>query len=282
MMETDIAVGIRSRVTCDRDELVAKLGDRFARRLLSRHRAGAVAESFCARSTEGPRARRHGHGALAAHDAAGEGRRRQRGRRPREAPRRPRATAARRRGDDRVPARGRRRADLERKLLVEAERLLGRGLPSAPVVGAGAARDRDRLAARDRRPRCALGLEGRVTPGADGDPGALRGHAAVHGRHRLLPALVQGDRARAGRPRPRGDHPGARAHGAAADRRRHRNHRDGRQRQHRRLRHRRHLADDAPHRRPVPGRRAGCCPSRSRPRSTCPATNSATSSAVPA
>ena len=55
-----------------------------------------------------------------------------------------------------------------------------------------------------------------------------------------------------------------------------------RQREHGRVRHRRHVADDAPDRRPVPGRRAGCCPSRSRSRSTCPAPSSATSSAAPA
>ena len=45
---------------------------------------------------------------------------------------------------------------------------------------------------------------------------------------------------------------------------------------------RRHVADDAPHRRPVPGRRRGCCPSRSRSRSTCRAPSSARSSAAPA
>ena len=32
-----------------------------------------------------------------------------------------------------------------------------------------------RVAARDRRPRCTLGVEGRVAPGPDRDPGAVRG-----------------------------------------------------------------------------------------------------------
>ena len=83
--------------------------------------------------------------------------------------------------------------------------------PRLPSVDRRAAHDRDGVAARDGRPGRPLGVEGRVAPGADGHPGALRGHAAPDGRHRLVPALVQGDAARAGRPGPRGDHPGARA-----------------------------------------------------------------------
>ena len=96
-------------------------------------------------------------------------------------------------GHDRVPAGGRRRSHLERQLLVEAERLRRRGLPAASVGRPRAAHDRDRVAARDRRPGRALRLEGRVTAGADGDPGPVRGHAAVDGRDGLVPALVQGD-----------------------------------------------------------------------------------------
>ena len=226
MMETDIAVGSGLSVTCDADELVAKLAT-VSRVVSSRGTVQVLTGVLLRPAPEGlelpPRTwsfrcgrRCRGRSTATARSSS------------REAPRRSRATAARGRGDDRVPARGRRRADLERELLVEAERLLRPRTSTAPVDRVGAARRRGRLAARDRRPRCALGVEGRVTPGADGHPGALRGHAAVHGRDRLVPALVQGDRARAGRPRPRGDHPGSRAHRAAADRGGHRNGRDGR------------------------------------------------------
>ena len=48
MMETDIAVGSGLKVTCDRDELVAELGDRLPRRLDPRRGAGALAASCCA------------------------------------------------------------------------------------------------------------------------------------------------------------------------------------------------------------------------------------------
>ncbi len=200
MMETDIAVGSGLKVTCDRDELVAKLAT-VSRVVSTRGIGPGSLRRAPAPHRRRARARRHRHGALAPHDAHRERRGRQLGRRARQAPRRPGAAAAGRRGHDRVPARGRRRARLERELLLEAERVLGRGLPAPPVGRPGAAHDRDRVAARDRRPRRALGLEGRVAARADRHPGALRRHPAVHGRDRLVPPLVQADRARAVRAR---------------------------------------------------------------------------------
>ncbi len=115
-------------------------------------------------------------------------------------------------------------------------RLQRRGLPAAAGRRRAAALDRPRGAARDDRPRRALRVARRVAPGADRDPRPLRGGEARDGRDRLVPALGQGDRARRGRAGARGDHPGPRADGAVAPRRR-RHGRARRAREPRRLRH---------------------------------------------
>ena len=81
---------------------------------------------------------------------------------------------------------------------------------------------------------------------------ALRRREARHGGDRLVPALVQGDADRGQGARARGDRAGACARGGppARDRRRHaRARRPGEPGA---VRDRRHVADDAPHRGPVP------------------------------
>ena len=213
MMETDIAVGSGLKVTCDRDELVAKLAT--VSRVVSTRGSVQVLSGVLLRPTDGGLE-------LAATDM--------------ELSLRTTLTASVE-GDSAVVVPGKLLVDLAR-LLPAAEVTIeyrpedgvahvssgsyssklnvfsAEDFPRLPVGRPGAAHDRDRLAARDRRPRRAVGLEGRVTPGADRHPGALRRHPAVHGRDRLVPALVQADRARAVRARPRGDHPGPRPHRA--------------------------------------------------------------------
>ena len=160
-------------------QLVATLATRLARVVLARLGPGSLRRP-APRPRTAARARRHRHGALAADDAPGA---RSRATAPsssrgscsstwRDCCRRREVTIEYRAG-------GRRRAHLERALLVEAERLRGRGLSPAPVGRRAAAR-------RSRRPSLletvdrvrAVGVEGRVAAGADRDPGALRGHAA--------------------------------------------------------------------------------------------------------
>ena len=240
-------------ISCSRDELVAKLGDRLARRVDPRQRAGALGRP-APRRGRGARARRDRHGAVAAHVARCAGRRRGRRGRPREAARRPGAASARERGHARVPAGGGRRAGHVRGVLLAAEHVQRRGLPAAAehstrrctrVDRACAARDDG--ACRDAR------VAGRVAPGAHRHPRSLRGRHARHGRDRLVPDVRQGDGARA-RPGPELEAiiP-ARAlqelAGIGGDSETDRARRAGEPRG---LRHRRRLADDAPHRRPVP------------------------------
>ena len=184
---------------------------RFPRRLDPGHGAGALRDPPLRRGRH-DHARRHRHGALAADDARGAGRRRRRGRHPRQAARRARAPAARERRDDRVPAGGGHRADRLRPLQLAPQRLQRRGLPAAPGHRRAAALDRPRGAAGDGRPGRQVGVPRRVAAGAHRDPRPLRGGEAGDGRHRLVPALREGDRARRGRARARGDHSGARPH----------------------------------------------------------------------
>ncbi len=238
MMETDIAVGSGLKVTCDRDRARRQAGDRFPRRLVPRLGAGSLRRPVC-----GPTAMRSSSPPPTWSFPSA-----------RRSPPRSRVTA---RSSSRESSSSTWRGCC-RPLEVTIEYRPEDGVahissgsyssklnvfsaedfPRLPVGRRRAAHDRHRLAARDRRPRRPFRLEGRVTAGADGNPGALRGHAAAHGRDRLVPALVQGDGARAGRPRPRGDHPGPRAHRARPDRRRHRDRRARRQREHGRVRHR--------------------------------------------
>ena len=170
---------------------------RFARRLDPRHRAGALRNPSLRRGRH-DHARRHRHGALAADDARRAGRRRRRGGHPRQAARRARAPAARERRDDRIPAGGGHGADRLRPVQLAAERLQRRGLPAAPGHRRAAALDRPRGAAGDGRPGRPVGLARRVAAGAHRHPRPLRGGQARDGRHRLVPAVGEGDGARRG------------------------------------------------------------------------------------
>ena len=92
-----------------------------------------------------------------------------------------------------LPAGGGHRPDRLRGVQLAPARLQRGGLPAAAGGRRAAARDRPRGAARDGRPGRALGLAGRVAARPDRDPRPLRGRQARHGRHRLVPALGQGD-----------------------------------------------------------------------------------------
>ena len=126
-------------------------------------------------------------------------------------------------------------------------------------------------------------LPRRVAAGADRHPRALRGRQARHGRDRLVPARREGDRARAGAvPELEAIIP-ARALGELGAARGAGEHdRARRAREPRHLRRRRRVADDPPHRRPVPELQAA--PARvvrARAR-RCRATSCSTSSAASA
>ena len=186
---------------------------RLAGRLDPRHRPGALRDPALRRRRH-DHARRHRHGALAADDARRTGRGRGCGRHSGQAVRRAGAAAARERCHDRVQARRGHRPDRLRVVQLAPARLQRGGLPAPAGGRRPAARDRSRSAARDRRPGGQVRFARRVAAGADGDPRPLRGRQADHGRHRFVPALRQGDGARRGRARARGDHPGAGAHRA--------------------------------------------------------------------
>ena len=65
--------------------------------------------------------------------------------------------------------------------------------PRLPAIDLAPAPDCDGVPPRDRRPGGALRVEGRVTSGADGNPGSIRRNAPLDGGDRLVSALVQGD-----------------------------------------------------------------------------------------
>ena len=221
MMETDIMVGTAMKLTCSREEFVARLG--VVSRAVSTRELGAdPRRRAAARSRRRARSGCDRHGAVAAHVARG----------------------ARSKAKGSVVVPGRLLVDLAR-LLPDAGRAAraSRGgrradrrvrngeLPAAHVQRGGLpapAGDRRHAdlhrrrggAARDRRAGVALGLARRIAPGADRDPRALRAGQARDGRNRFVQARGQGNGPRGVDAGARGDHPGARAHGARAHRRR--------------------------------------------------------------
>ena len=132
-METDIAIGCgqRHRHLSSATRSSAALAVVSRAVVDPRRRAGARRRPLRG-ARRARRARRDGHGALAAHDLPGDGRGRRRARRPGQAPRRPRAAAARDRGHDRVPRpRTAPRTIKSGSYTLAGERLRGRGLPAA-------------------------------------------------------------------------------------------------------------------------------------------------------
>ncbi len=126
--------------------------------------------------------------------------------------------------------------------------------PKLPDVdGHADVRRRQLCVPRDGVARGARRVAGRVAPCADRRSRPLRGREADHGRNGLVPDVREGDGAR-GRRRvgARGDRARPRAHRALADRAGLRRAADRRPGESRRVRRRRRLADDTPHRRPVP------------------------------
>ena len=242
------------KITCARDELVAEARRRLPRRLDPRHRADPVRDPAPRRRTARSSSPRPTWSSRCARRSRPQVDGRGRGRHPRQAARRSRAAAAGERGDDRVPPGGGRRPDrLRARRATRLNTLQRRGLPAAAGRRRAAARDRPRGAARDGRPCRAVRVARRVAPGADRHPRALRGRQARDGRDRLLPALGQGDAARRPRAGARGDHPGARAPGARrGSARRGDTIELGVHENHVVFGDRRRVADDAPHRRPVP------------------------------
>ena len=158
------------------------------------------------------------------------------------------------RGDDRAPPRrGRRRRDRRHARPTGCTRTRAEDFPRLPDVDAASLHtiDRDALVETIARVgRSASRDESR--PVLTGHPRPLRAGQGRDGRHRLVPPRRQGDAGRRDAARPRGDHPGPRAAGARPDRRRRRRGAARHAREPRRVRRGRHVADDAPHRRPVP------------------------------
>ena len=155
MMESDTAVGSSVDVTCAKDDLVAALG--VVSRAVSTR--GSVQVLGGVRLQAGPgtrRARRDGHGALAADEHPGERAGRRRARRAREAAGRPGAAPAGGRGDDlaigrrTAPRRSARARTPSRVNVFAAE-----DFPRLPAVDVPLQRDRRAGAARDHRPRVA-------------------------------------------------------------------------------------------------------------------------------
>ena len=155
------------KITCSRDELVAKLGI-VSRAVSTRGARAGPRRGSCSRADGGGLSIcRHRHGAVAAHDARGRGRGRRRGRHPGQAARRPRAAAARERG--RRSSTGPEEGVAQIASGSASYRLntyAAEDFPRLPARRRAAARDRPRGAARDRGARRALRLAGRVAPGA--------------------------------------------------------------------------------------------------------------------
>ena len=180
------------------------------------------------------------------------GRRRRRGRRSGPAPGRPVAPAPGQRGDAGVPRGGERPPGGLWPGRVPAQHVQRRGLPAV-------ARNRclgDDTVSADSL-LATLGSVGRAVSRDEARPVltgilSVRRGQARDGGDRLLPALVQGDAGRGQRSGDRGDRPGACARGAQSPGQRRRHARARRPGEPGALRGRRHLADDAPHRGPVP------------------------------
>ena len=257
MMETEIMVGTGMKLTCSREDFVSRLA--VVSRAVSTRSSVQILAGVLLRARRrraAPRGDRHG--ALAANVARRAGRRR---RAPSSCPGACSSTwrgcfPSRRCRSSIAPTRARAEHHVRRRELPAAHVQRG-GLPAPARDRRDADLHRRRGgAARDRRAGLALGVARRVAPGADRHPRALRAGQARDGGHGLVSACRQGDGPPGVDAGARGDHPGARAHGARAHRRRRDAARGRRAGEPGRVPDRRRGADDASHRRPVPERQA--------------------------
>ena len=262
MIDSEIVMGTGLRITRRQGRARRQAGARRPRRLDAHRRARARRDPAARRGRAACTSPRPTWSSRCARpleaQVAGEGD----GRRARPAAARHRALAARQRGHDRAPPRGgdasssppARRATA----CTRTRPRTSRGCPTSTPASLHTV-DRDALietvarvgrsASRDESRPVLTGILVRF------EPGKIVMAATDSYRLAVKETPVSERAARA-----RGDHPGPRAAGARA-------HRVGRRRaaarragEPRRLRRRRHLADDAPHRRPVPERTASCCP----------------------
>ena len=254
MIDSEIVVGTGLRITVSRDELAAKLGRRRARRL-DPHRGARPRRHPAARggraSSTSPRPTWRSRCAPRVDaQVAGRGH----GRRARPAAARHRALAARRRGHDRAQARRRpssssppaRRPTGSTRTRPRTSRACptsttARCTRSSARRSSRRSRRVSRSASRDESRPVLTGILVRF------EPGKLVMAATDSYRLAVKETPVSGTL-----PGARGDHPGTRAAGARAHRGRRRRGAARRAGEPRRLRRRRHVADDAPHRRPVP------------------------------
>ena len=235
MIETEIVVGDRAedhvlqgRARRRRSGVVVARASRRGRRCRSSR--GILLEARGAELAS----RRDRHGALAARDRRGAGRRRRRDR-----PSRARLLLDIARllpgdeVDDRAPSRRSRSCTSPPgSASYTLHTYNPEDFPRLPEVDADRdVRGRPGVAARDDRPRRPRRLARRVAAGAHRHPRQLRAREARDGGDRLLPARGEGDRARRAAARARGDRPGPRAAGAGAHRRRRRRDRDRRARE---------------------------------------------------
>ena len=200
------------KITCPRDEL-AQAFSSLAGPCPPDRRSDPRRRSSSARRRTA-RARRYGHGDVAAGVAAGVVVEKPGGRRSRAAAGRDRSASPSRRSDARAsrPESG---ADHSRAgaASYRLNTYAADDFPRLPVDRAsGIFGARPPGVSRDRGESQPRRLAGRVPAGADGHARSLRRHSRRHGRHELLPPEREGDPLSERRgSRARGDRPGARA-----------------------------------------------------------------------